>query len=451
MRTTEHDPSADRAVLTLRRMRLTVLHGPEANTVVETEGELLRIGAHARNDLVLTDAKVSRRHAEIIRTQSGVLLRDAGSTNGTWMGQAKVTEATLSGETVFRVGQTEIRFEPLDEQVDITPSEETQFEDLVGASTVMREVFSVLERIAPTELNVLVTGETGTGKELVSRAIHLRSARRDGPLVVFDCGAAPENLIESELFGHVQGAFTGAVEARPGVFEQAHGGTLFLDELGELPMSLQPKLLRVLERREIRRVGGTKVVPVDVRVVAATNRDLAFEVAAGRFRSDLFYRLAVVEVGLPALRKRLEDLPLLVQHVLETYPGSTSVRHVASDVMEVLSKWRWPGNVRELRNTILRAVPFSDGDTVTLSALPDALRVGAEHRAVIADRNLEMPASSDYREAKNELLEGFERHYLEELMKSVDGKLAKAARVAGIDRRTIQRMLRDHGLKDLIK
>ena len=448
MRKTEHD-TGTRPRLTIQQMRLEVISGPDQGRSLETDRETVRIGAHPRNDLVLQDPKVSRRHAELVRTRRGVMLKDQDSTNGTWMGKAKVGEAILLGAQVFRVGHTEIRFTPVDEEIDVFASDDTRFEGLVGQSVAMRELFTILQRIARTTLNVLVIGETGTGKELVCRALHTRSKRHRGPLVIMDCGASPPDLIESELFGHKKGAFTGATDDRQGLFEQADGGTLFIDELGELPLALQPKLLRVLERREVRRVGDSKVRAVDVRVVAATNRDLPFEVAAGRFRSDLYYRLAVAELGLPPLRDRMEDLPLLVNHMLVTSPDAHAIRSVDEEVLDVLKRWHWPGNIRELRNVILRAIPFSTGAEVTLDALPEALRTGMTPR--IDSPSLDMPTATTFREAKNELMDDFERTYLVDLMTRADGRLSRAARIAGMDRRTVQRMLRTHNLADLIK
>jgi DNA-binding NtrC family response regulator len=315
----------------------------------------------------------------------------------------------------------------------------------------MRELFSVLERVAPTELTVSITGETGTGKELVSRAIHQYSSRRDGPFVVFDCGAVARNLVESELFGHERGAFTGAVQARAGVFEQAHGGTIFLDELGELPLELQPALLRVLEQREVRRVGDRQVRGVDVRVVAATNRDLHRLVEEGKFRQDLYYRLAVVEVHLPPLRQRLEDLPLLVPHLLATAAFPHTVKGVAPDVERLFRAYHWPGNLRELRNVLLRAIPFSVGDLIDLQSIPDALRSTATPVPAPAARRaggLPAPdASLTYHEAKEQLVEAFEHRYLEDLLERCGGNLSHAAREAGVDRKTIARMLKRHGIQ----
>jgi transcriptional regulator with PAS, ATPase and Fis domain len=442
------DPS--RKQLHLRRIGLKVVDGPDINQYDEFDHDVVRIGAADGNHFILTDTTVSRRHAEITRTPDGIVLRDLGSTNGTFLGQVRIKEVFLGESRTFRVGKTEMEFTVLDEIVDIVPVEETQFEGMVGQSVTMRETFAVLERVARTELTVMVTGETGTGKELVSRAIHQRSPRRGGPFVVFDCGAVARNLIESELFGHERGAFTGAVASRAGVFEQAHGGTIFLDELGELPLELQPALLRVLEQREVRRVGDRRVRSVDVRVVAATNRDLQQLVKEGRFREDLYYRLAVVEVHLPPLRDRPEDFGLLTEHILRSASFEHSVRGVAPDVRQILGAYHWPGNVRELRNTLLRAIPFCEGDLIDMQALPEALLEGAEAEADVADvsRGLPLPNSDlSLKEAKDHLIEAFEKRYLEDLLERCDGNLSKAARDAGVDRKTIARMLKRHGIR----
>lgn len=441
-------------------MRFIVTAGTDVGLEVVLDRDLIRIGSREGNEILLTDDTVSRNHAEVVRTPGGMLLRDLGSTNGTFMGPVRIKEVYLGENRRFRVGKTEIEFTPEDEVIDIVAASATRFEGLVGRSVAMREVFSILDRVAPTELTVLVTGETGTGKELVSRAIHTRSRRKNGPFVVFDCGAVARNLVESELFGHEKGAFTGAVAARAGVFEQAHGGTIFLDELGELPIELQPALLRVLEQREVRRVGDRKVRPVDVRVVAATNRDLQALVAAGQFRQDLYYRLAVVEVELPALRERLEDLDLIIDHVLAHAPFEHQMRGVAPEVRRVFEAWRWPGNLRELRNVVLRAIPFSDGSFIGLDALPDALQIAPDALPELQPGDAEEPTGStaplaglpgadrSFKEAKDALLESFERYYLEDLIQRSEGNLSKAARLAGVDRKTIARMLKRHGINE---
>jgi len=355
----------------IRRARLTCTEGENLSQSWLVDRDVIRIGARPDCDVVLGDSTVSRVHAEIVRGRDGTILRDLGSTNGTFVGPVRVREVYLTPETRFRVGKTEIAFRPDDEVIQVVPSTANRFEGLVGNGLAMREVFGVLERIAPTDLTVLVTGETGTGKELVSRALHKRSKRANKPIIVFDCGAAPEGLVEAELFGHERGAFTGAIASREGLFEAADGGTLFIDEVGELPLELQPKLLRALEQREVRRIGSSKSRHVDVRVIAATNRDLQGEVEAGRFREDLYYRIAVVELRLPPLRERRDDLALLVDHLLKRADGGgRGVLGLDPEVEALFRAYHWPGNVRELNNVIERAVPFCDGPTITLRGPP---------------------------------------------------------------------------------
>ena len=414
------------------------------------ERDVISIGSAKTCDIVITDPTVSRRHAEIHRSREGVLLRDLGSMNGTFVGQVRAREVYLGPDTRFRVGRTELNFTTADQIIDVEPSESDHFENLVGNSVMMREVFGILERVAPTDLTVLISGETGTGKELASRAVHGRSRRNHGPFVVFDCGAAPDNLIESELFGHQRGAFTGAIEARPGVFEMAHGGTIFLDEIGELPLELQPKLLRVLEQREVRRVGGSKTKAIDVRVVAATNRNLREEVDAGRFREDLYYRLAVVEMAMPPLRDRPEDLNRLAHHLLARSSHNTSIQGIASQVIQIFSSYHWPGNVRELNNVIERALPFCDSSTITIDTLPEALK---SRTLSSSSAEPEMPtlpteelAALPFKDAKDQLIEAFEHQYLADLLERHDGNVSKAARAADMDRKTITRLMKKHGI-----
>jgi DNA-binding NtrC family response regulator len=453
--------NAQHRQIRLRRMRLRCVVGAELGNTWELEQDLVRIGSQAGSHVLLTDDTVSRRHAELVRTRDGVLLRDLESRNGTFVGPIRIKEVFLPPDARFRVGRSELVFSSKDEVLETRPSEEPRFEGLVGQSLAMREVFGVLSRVAPTDLTVLLTGETGTGKELASRALHARSRRVGGPFVVFDCGAAPENLIESELFGHKKGAFTGAVEGRPGVFELAHGGTIFLDEVGELPLELQPKLLRALEQREVRRVGDSRTVSVDVRVVAATNRDLTLEVAAGRFREDLYYRLAVVELRLPPLRERLSDLPLLIDHILRVSPHNRGVRGLSPEVSALLEAWRWPGNIRELSNVIGRALPFCDGELIELSALPAGLRSAQVQPPGAAGGPIPVstgPANTGpslsgealsalpFKDAKDQMVEAFERAYLIDLIDRYDGNVSRAATAAGIDRKSITRLMKKHGI-----
>ncbi|MGZ3443905.1 MAG: sigma 54-interacting transcriptional regulator, partial [Polyangia bacterium] len=293
-----------------------------AGQTIEGAGTILRVGSKDGNSLRLQNETVSRYHFEIEPSPLGFLLRDLGSTNGTFVDGYRVREIYLPKRATIKAGEVTLAFEALGEEVPIALSREDRFGDVLGRSPAMRELFGMLERVAQKDLTILLEGESGTGKERLAEAIHLRSPRAHKRFVVFDCAAVPASLMESELLGHERGAFTGAEQKRIGRFEEAHGGTLFIDEIGELPLELQPKVLRVLEKREIRRVGGSQVLPVDVRVVAATNRDLVREVNRNTFREDLYYRLAVVRVRVPPLREREGDVPLLVEHfVRESLDG----------------------------------------------------------------------------------------------------------------------------------
>src|SRR5580765_8857862 len=311
-----------------------------------------------------------------------------------------------------------------------------RFGRMVGQSTAMQVVFDVLGKASSSEATILLEGETGTGKEVSAEAIHRGSPRRDKPFLVVDCGAMPPQLLESELFGHERGAFTGAVSSRQGVFEAANGGTVFLDEIGELSIELQPKLLRVLERREVRRVGTNNHVPVNVRLIAATNRSLREQVAGHRFRSDLYYRLAVVEVKLPPLRERLPDLPLLVEHIVRafgTVDDQTLTIVRAEDFLAALGRHNWPGNIRELRNYLERCVALRDfaapKATDTISASPEsAVNIG-----------------QPLREARESWVSAFEKRYLEELLRVHENRVSAAPRAAGVDRIYFYRLLWKHG------
>src|SRR5689334_24314046 len=302
---------ADRAVAI--QIRGFALELPGGRTVRGDKRSLL-LGTHPSADVVLDDPMVSRLHARLDVEDEDYVLRDLGSTNGTRVGATRIREACLEDGSVLELGGTRISFRLLDEPFEIRLADSDRFEGLIGRSVAMRELFAICDRVAPTEVPVIIQGETGTGKDLVARAIHERSLRRGKPFVILDCAAIPPGLIESELFGHEKGAFTGATSARAGVFERADGGTVFLDELGELPLELQPKLLRCLESGEVTRVGGEQPVRVDFRVIAATHRDLPRSITENRFRADLYYRLAVIRIAVPPLRDRREDIPLLAAH-----------------------------------------------------------------------------------------------------------------------------------------
>ncbi|MBI4366863.1 MAG: sigma 54-interacting transcriptional regulator, partial [Deltaproteobacteria bacterium] len=302
--------------VTLRKCLLVVIDGEDKGKKLTLQKPTTKIGKREDNDFIVTDRTVSRNHLEIEYTADSFLLRDLGSTNGTLLNGNRVKEAYLAPGDVIKLGNTRMEFRAFDEKAKIEPSANNVFGLLVGTSFRLRQIFGILERIAPTNASVVSEGETGTGKDLVARSIHENSARRSRPFVVFDCSAVAPNLIESELFGHEKGAFTGAIKSRRGAFEEAGGGTIFLDEIGELTLDLQPKLLRALEQREVRRVGANTQTAIDVRVICATNKSLKKEIAEGRFREDLYYRLSVVKVAIPPLRERPEDVPVLVEKLL---------------------------------------------------------------------------------------------------------------------------------------
>ncbi len=397
------------------------------------------MGTAPDNDLVLTDDTISRRHCEIELTHLGFRVRDAGSTNGIVVAHVRIYDAAYSTPLELVLGETTIAITPLAKIVDREQVVDAHFGDLRGASPRMRQLFAELERFTPTEISVLIEGETGTGKDLVAESFHSASPRAEGPYVVFDCSAVAPSLVESELFGHERGAFTGAVGARPGVFEQADRGTLFLDEIGELPKDLQPKLLRALEKREVKRLGGQKALPVNVRVVAATNRNLIAEVQRGNFRQDLYYRIAAAHVVVPPLRERLEDIPMLVEHFLKLDKGGFSVASIPAQVWSMFAAHRWPGNVRELRNAVQRLI----------IAPEFSLRLGqpieAEPSAASA---VSLPAepAEPLRIARRTAADSFERDYVVQLLARTGGNVTRAAAIAEVSRQMIQKLMRKHGI-----
>ena len=444
--------------ITLRRCQLEVVKGDRLETHT-FERDTIDLGAAEDNDLVLEDDTVSRYHCRVYQEGNHYLVRDLGSTNGTFVNRVRIREAFLKPGMSITLGTSEIRFGAYDEKFRIVPSERSRFGDLIGRDDKMRSIYAILEKIAPTDATVVIEGETGTGKEVVARSVHQTSRRRSGPFIVFDCGAVPENLIESELFGHEKGAFTGAVSTRQGVFEMAHGGTVFLDELGELALDLQPKLLRVLEQREVKRVGGVKPIKVDVRVVAATNRDLEEEVRAGRFREDLFYRLSVVRIHLPPLRDRKEDIPLLIQRFLKAGrfnqlpDGARRVAQISRPTLDRLMDYDWPGNVRELHNVVERAVSFCETDTIEVRDLPDHLvggrgLVGAPRPAApeTGEQGVVPDLGSTFKDAKEAWVASFEKDYIEELLRRNEGNISHAAKEADIDRKYFRKLMKKYGI-----
>lgn len=439
--------------LTLRRCQFDVLRGDSVETRT-FEAEVVTIGSADDNDLVLRDETVSRYHCRVFREGSHYLIRDLDSTNGTFVNRVRVREAWLNPGSTLTLGTSELRFGSFDEKLRLVPSERSRFGDLIGKTPKMREIYAVLEKIAPSDATIVIEGETGTGKEVVARSTHQASRRNNGPFMVFDCGAIPENLIESELFGHEKGSFTGAFATRQGVFEMAQGGTVFLDELGELALELQPKLLRVLEQREVKRVGGQRPIKVDVRIVAATNRNLEEEVRAGRFREDLFYRLSVVRLMLPPLRDRTEDIPALVERFLRhgrfnQGPDGRRVETISPGALELLLRYTWPGNVRELHNVIERAVSFADSKTIEVRDLPDhivLIRRSTSRPAPAPAPSPRPDVQGTFKDAKEEWVQSFERDYIEQLLRRNEGNISHAAREAEIDRKYFRKLMKKYGI-----
>jgi DNA-binding NtrC family response regulator len=411
---------------------------PPAGAPVALGARAITIGAGRECDLVLEDAQVSRRHAELAATPEGVRVRDLGSTNGTWWQGSKIGEVIVPGGASLRIGGATVRV-LAGESPRVAPSERDRFGAMVGRSVAMRELFAVLELAAPSDATVLIEGESGTGKELAARAIHDASSRASGPFIVVDCSAIAESLIDSHLFGHVRGAFTGAERDRRGAFVEASGGTLFLDELGELPLAAQAKLLRALEAQTVQPVGADRTVSVDTRVVAATHRDLARMVADKQFRFDLFYRLAVVHVALPPLRDRLDDLPDLIQAFYLARgidPGP-----IDGDNLARLRGHAWPGNVRELRNVLERAWALSGP-----GARFRDLRIWMESTAVESSGGEVVDTSLPFKDAKERWNDRFERRYLAAVFSAHGRNVTRAAEHAGINRRHFRELLYKHGL-----
>ncbi|CAN5586158.1 hypothetical protein BH09MYX1_BH09MYX1_24900 [soil metagenome] len=411
--------------------------GVDVKREVDVSGDCIRFGSHESNEVFLTDPTVSRFHCRVVRGRASWTLTDTGSLNGTRLEGVRVRDADLpsTGECRIEVGGSRI---VLREGSAISTAEtldRANFGELYGTSVPMRKLFAVLERVASSEANLLVEGESGTGKELATLEVVRRSSRARKPLVVVDCGAISSNLIESELFGHVRGAFTGADRDRVGAFEAADGGTVFLDEIGEMPLDLQPKLLRALEAREIRRIGETKSRKVDVRVVAATNRSLEREVNQGRFREDLYFRLSVVTVRMPSLRERIEDLEILVRAILEHLDALGEARLFTPEVMKNLSQYDWPGNVRELRNYVERTIVLQQAAPARASSMPPLPGVSSV--------DIEIP----FRVAKEQIVDDFERAYLAKLIEWSGGNVSRAARKAQLDRMHLHRLVQRYDLK----
>jgi transcriptional regulator with PAS, ATPase and Fis domain len=396
------------------------------------------VGSDPDCDIVVDDARVSRKHCEVRRDGRGVIVRDLGSKNGTFVDKVAVREAYLEPKLAVTIGGVRLTLEATRGSARLELSRGVRFGEALGASVTMRALFANLERAAQTDETIVLLGESGTGKELLARGIHDVSRRRAGPFAVFDCSAVAPTLLEAELFGYVKGAFTGAVQPHAGVFEQAHGGSLFIDELGELPAELQPKLLRALEARQVRRIGASEWLHVDVRIIAATHRDLRARVAAGQFREDLYYRLAVVEAFVPPLRDRRDDIPLLVEHFLASQSPPRTWADLPPNALEMLRAHEWPGNVRELRNTVARILfPTSAPPSAQMPARPSPFDGGAQGGALL---------SLPLREAREVMVEQFERAYIAAKLREHAGNVSRAAEAMGVSRQFLHRLLERYGI-----
>jgi two-component system response regulator GlrR len=416
--------------LVRRRVLLGWSERDRAKELAIEEGAL--VGTAEGATLVLADRAVSRVHARLELREDGLWVQDLESRNGTYVDDVRVERARIGNDGRLRVGATTItvRYDGQPRSIELWRAH--RFGPLVGVSPVMRELFARLAKMAPTASSVLVHGETGTGKELVARAIHDASTRAGGPFIVVDCAALPESLVESELFGHAKGAFTGAVSQREGAVEAAEGGTLFLDEVGELPLSVQPKLLRVLESREFRRVGEASHRKADIRVVSATHRDLLSMVSTGAFREDLYFRLGVLVVTVPPLRARAEDITALAAHL-------APLTKLEPGLVVELERRPWLGNVRELRSFLERAQALGTTEALTMSAPAAPRGAGLETSVAGALRG-------PYKEVREAWIEQLERAYFTELLERHARDVAAAAREAGVDRTYVYRLIRRYGL-----
>ena len=420
-----------------RQMRgglFLVIKGPDRGAQIALGDDPLSFGSGGACSLVLSDPTVSRNHIEVQRVDHEFIITDFDSTNGVRISGS--VGAAIGFGTKIELGRTVIKFVPDEEVVEPEASAQTAFGSLVGADERMRQMFTLLEEVAATNSTVLIEGETGTGKELIAEEIHAHSPRRNGPFVVLDCGAVPRDLVDAILFGYRKGGrFTNAIEDRDGIFARADGGTVFLDAIGELELELQPALLRALDKRTVCKLGATAPDKFDVRVIAATNRDLRAEVATRRFREDLYYRLAVIRIAVPALRERGSDIPQLVEHFANRFaPGIA----ISPDDMQRLVAHSWRGNVRELRNVMERACLLARGGALDLG---DSLATDLPIAASTA--RLDLP----FKVAKNQVVEAFERDYVEALVSRHNWNLSAAARESQIDRKHLRELMHKYGLE----
>jgi len=428
-------------IRTARDVYIEVVEGPDRGQRIGPVPCPLRVGTAAGNDLQLTDPLVSRFHFSVESRERGPVIVDEASSNGTWLGEHPIREIGIGTELQLRVGASGLRVTANGRPRFESVPEVDAFGPLIGESVEMRRLFATLEKLSRSTTPVLIEGETGTGKELVARALHEHGPTPTGPFIIVDCGAASPSLIESELFGHERGAYTGADASREGALRAAHGGTLFLDEVGELPLALQPKLLRALETGQVKRLGSPHFESVSFRLIAATHRDLRRMVNESAFREDLFFRLTVVPIRVPPLRDRPEDLRRLTRRFLARALGlderSPEIPEPGPDTLGYLSRQRWPGNVRELRNVVDRAVAISDDEAVRRGDLLPGLR----------ELHRDLREEDDAHESLEAARRRFEIAYLRDLLQRHDSNLRSAAQEAEVHPKSLQRLLRRHGLK----
>ncbi len=426
--------------LQVPKLEVEVVKGPDKGTTLLWEDVVFRAGVAPDNDLVLADPTVSRHHMRIDVSAQGYRVRDLGSKNGVLLDGILVRDAWLPGGCKIVVGDTTLKLRPVRETMDLELSKSERLGGMLGSSPQMRRLFALVQRVAGSEATVLIEAESGTGKELVAQAVHDLSQRRQGPFEIIDCSAIPESILESELFGHTKGAFTGAIASRKGLVESAVGGTVFLDEIGELPLAMQGKILRLIERREIRPVGADAFHAVDVRIVAATNRVLKEEVAAGRFREDLFYRLNVVRMRIPPLRERREDIPMLADHFMAEFSARDKRRYsLPHSFISRLMEYEFPGNVRELRNLLEQGCLIPDAVEMDLS-LPQRRQTGSQDDSPLP--GIEELLALPYKDAKERLTALFEEHYWLQLLARCGNNVSEAARQGGIHRKSLEYLMR---------
>lgn len=434
-------------------LRITVVAGPDSGRSYKVDRPRVVVGRGETSDVRLSDRSVSEFHLEMAPRGQGIWFSDCGSRNGVRVAGVLVERGTAPPGGLLTLGMTSLRVE-LAEEYSVPISAASSFGRLIGQSTVMQKLYAQLEKLATLDLSVLIEGETGTGKELAARSLHMASARRNAPFVVLDCTTLQKELAPSTLFGHERGAFTGAVDRKAGVFEAAQGGVLFLDEIGELSLELQPMLLRVLQEREITPVGSTRPRPVDVRILSATHRDLRILVNRGKFREDLYYRLVQDVVTMPALRHRKEDMSLLVDHFVKRLSKHVKATGFAEDALSVLRNRDFPGNVRELQHVVERLAWLAEGPLITATDLGNEHRHSVSQKQRFDEKMIDITESASidsdnlpqYKYAKQRALNVFEQSYLVQLLSLTGNNLLRAALYAGLQRHSLRELLKKHGL-----